>query len=397
MRAEEAGRAGAGGGTVILAATIVFWTFAALLVYVYLLYPIVVRSLAALAGRPVVRSTGYRPSVTVLITAYNEQQSIKAKIDNVLALEYPPHLLDVIVVSDASSDGTDEAVRSHGSSRVQLLRVEGRVGKTACQNAAVAQARGEIVLFTDATTHVSPDAVTAMLENFADPEVGCVAGLLVYQGKGENLTAAGGLSYWGYEVALRCAESRLGTLIGVSGCLYAVRRSAYRPIAPDVISDFVIAARMREQGLRTVLEKRAVCFEETLDRSGRELAMRVRVAIRSINALVCERRLLNPFVDPLYAWQLWSHKLLRYASPYCFLATLAASAVLAAAPLYRLALALQLAVIAAGVAGFLLQLSAHRLGVLSKPYYFLLTNLASAIATVRYLRGDRMVTWNPIR
>lgn len=125
--------------------------------------------------------------------------------------------------------------------------------------------------------------------------------------------------------------------------------------------------------------------------------MRVRVAIRSINALVCERRLLNPLVDPLYAWQLWSHKLLRYASPYCLLATVGASTLLAAVPLYRLALVLQVAVIAAGAAGFLLQLSAHRLGVLSKPYYFLLTNVASAIATVRYLRGERMVTWNPIR
>lgn len=396
-RAAAAGCGRAGGGAVTVAALVVFWTFVALLAYVYFLYPAVVRALATVAGRPVRRSSENRPTVTVLITAYNEERSIVAKIDNVLALDYPPHLLEVSVVSDASSDGTDRAVRSYGSERVQLLRVEGRLGKTACQNAAVAQARGEIVLFTDATTHVKPDALAAMVESFADPEVGCVGGLLVYQGKGRNLTASGGLSYWGYEVALRAAESRLGTLIGVSGCLYAVRRSAYRPIAPEVISDFVIAARMREQGLRTLLETRAICFEETLDHSGRELAMRVRVAIRSINALISERRLLNPLVDPLFAWQLWSHKLLRYASPYCLLATLLSSAVLATVPLYRLALLVQIGVIAAGAAGFLLQVSAHRLGVLSKPYYFLLTNLAAAIATVRYLRGERMVTWNPIR
>jgi len=379
---------------VTVAAIAVFWTFAAILAYVYVLYPIMVRALARVAGRPVRQSLGTRPTVTVLITAYNEEKGIAAKIDNVLALDYPPELLDVIVISDASSDGTDQAVRAYGSSRVQLVRVEGRVGKTACQNAAVSHATGEIVVFTDATTHIRPDALTAMVGNFADAEVGCVAGLLIYQGKEENLTAAGGVSYWSYEVALRSAESSLGTLIGVSGCLYAVRRSAYRPIAPGLISDFVIAMRMREQGLRTVLEPRAVCFEETLERSGQELAMRVRVAVRSINALVGERRLLNPLIDPLFAWQLWSHKLLRYASPYCLLMTLVSAAALAASPFYRVAFFCQVLVIGAGLLGFA---GAERLGVLSKPYYFLLTNLASAIATIRYARGERMVTWNPIR
>ena len=125
--------------------------------------------------------------------------------------------------------------------------------------------------------------------------------------------------------------------------------------------------------------------------------MRVRVAVRSINALVGERKLLNPLVDPFFAWQLWSHKLLRYASPYCLLMTLASAAALAADPLYRIAFLCQLLLMGAGALGFVLQLSARELGVLSKPYYFLLTNLASAIATVRYARGERMVTWNPIR
>lgn len=379
------------------AAAAAFWAFVGILGYVYFLYPLLVRALARIAGRPVRRDEHLRPTVTVLITAYNEEKGIAAKLDNVLALDYPAELLDVIVVSDASSDRTDEVVRGYGSPRVQLVRVEGRRGKTACQNAAVTHARGEIVVFTDATTRIRPEALAAMVANFADSQVGCVAGLLIYQGKGANLTAVGGVSYWGYEVALRSAESRLDTLIGVSGCLYGVRRSAYRPIAPALISDFVIAMRMREQGLRTVLEHGAVCFEETLDRSGHELAMRVRVVIRSINALVAERRFLNPFAEPLFAWQLWSHKLLRYASPYCLLVILVTSIILAGQPLYRLVLLAELALIGAGLTGFLLQLSAHRAGVLSKPYYFLLTNVASIIATVRYLRGERMVTWNPLR
>jgi len=379
------------------AATVIFWTFAGIVGYVYVLYPLIVRVLAAIFGRAVAGQRGYRPTVTVVITAYNEQKSIAVKLANVLALDYPRELLDVVVVSDASSDQTDEIVRSYGSPQVRLQRVEGRVGKTACQNAAAAAAAADIVVFTDATTHLRSDALAVMMENFSDPQVGCVAGLLIYQAKAHSLTAAGGVSYWGYEVALRDAESRLGTLIGVSGCLYAVRRSAYREISPALISDFVIAMRMREQGLRTVLERRAVCFEETLDRSGAELSMRVRVALRSINALVSERRFLDPLRDPLYAWQLWSHKLLRYSSPYCLLLTLIACLALAQRPFYRLALLVECGLIMAGIAGFLLQLKARRMGLLGKPYYFLLTNLASAIATARFLRGERMITWNPIR
>jgi cellulose synthase/poly-beta-1,6-N-acetylglucosamine synthase-like glycosyltransferase len=360
--------------------------------YVYIGYPIIVRLLAAFKGKPVRRSAGFCPTVTVVISVYNEEKSICAKIAHVLSRDYPSHLLDVIVVSDASSDATDQIVRSCRDERVKLLRVEGRCGKTACQNAAARLAEGEILVYTDATTQIESGALRALLENFADPEVGCAAGLLVYNGKGHNLTATGAVSYWDYEVALRLAESQLGTLIGVSGCLYGVRKSAYRSISPGLISDFVIAMRMREQGLRTVLEPRALCFEETLDSAGRELSMRVRVAIRSISALVAERKFLSFSTDPLFAWQLWSHKLLRYSSPYWLILMLTACATLVDIPVFRVVLVAQLAILAAGLAGFIVR---HRL--LSKPYYFLLTNVASFVATFRYLRGERMVTWQPIR
>jgi cellulose synthase/poly-beta-1,6-N-acetylglucosamine synthase-like glycosyltransferase len=197
---------------------------------------------------------------------------------------------------------------------------------------------------------------------------------------------------------LRNAESRLGTLIGVSGCLYAVRKAAYRPIPPGSISDFVIAMRIRDQGLRTVLEPRAVCFEKALEDPGQELSMRIRVASRSIAALAGERSLLNPFADPLFAWQLWSHKLLRYASPYCWAIVLIACATLVPDLFYRVVLISQLAFIIVGVAGFLLlPHTRKRLGLLGSPYYFLLTNVASFVATVRYLMGKRTVTWNPVR
>lgn len=378
-------------------AAAVFWVSAGIIGYVYVAYPLIVHVLSCLLGRPVRRGNDVRKAATVVITAYNEEKHIAAKIRNVLALDYPQALLEVVVVSDASSDRTDDLVRQFASSGVKLLRVEGRVGKTACQNFAVARALGEIVVFTDATTNIRPDALALLVDNFVDEDVGCVAGFLVYRGKSRDLTSRGGASYWNFEVALRGAESRLGTLIGVSGCLYAVRRSAYRAIAPTLISDFVIAMRMREQGLRTVLDQRAVCVEETLDRFQEELSMRVRVALRTMHALLAERRFLNPFVDPVYAWQLWSHKLLRYASPYFILLILVSCVVLIEHPFYRVTLFAHFAVMTAGFAGFLLHENELRIGLLRMPYYFVLTNLASLLATLRLFRGERIVIWNPIR
>ena len=368
-----------------------FWTCAFLMVYVYVGYPLLARVLGKLVNRKVARAA-IRPTVTVIVTAYNEQKGIRAKLDNLVQLDYPAELLDIIVASDASADDTDALVRSYGDPRVALLRVEGRKGKTACQNEAVRAARGEIVLFTDATTEIDRATLIAMVENFADAGVGCVAGRLVYVDKVDSVTGSGGTAYWEYELALRVAETQMGSLVGVSGCLYAVRRSAYREMSPSLISDFVIALILREQGLRTVLEVNGICREETLAKSTQELGMRVRVAIRSITALVAKANLLNPFKYGLFALQLWSHKALRYLSPLIWILLLVANLQLLGHPLYLAALLAQLLVIGAGIAGWLLHSKP-----LAKPYYFLLTNVASMVALVRYLRGDRVTVWRTVR
>ncbi|HUJ52598.1 MAG TPA: glycosyltransferase family 2 protein [Steroidobacteraceae bacterium] len=377
-------------------ASLFFWGCCSVLLYLYALYPLVVRLLAIGREAPRPRADT-QPSVTIIVTAYNEERCIRAKLDNLLALHYPAELLDIVVASDGSSDRTEELAAAHAPGRVSVLRVEGRRGKTACQNAAAAVASGRILVFTDATTLLRADALRQLVERFADPRVGCVGGSLRYVSEADNLIGREGETYWGYELRLRAAESKLGSLIGVSGCLYAVRSSAYRPIDPALISDFVIAMKMREQGLRTVLAPDAVCFEVTLRLARQELSMRVRVAIRSFNALIRERRFLNPFRYGSFALQLWSHKVLRYASPLLWLGALVANVVLAGDMLYLSLLIGQLMLLLAGTVGFVLQDHQLKLGVFGKPYYFLLTNLASLIATLRYLRGERMLVWNPIR
>jgi cellulose synthase/poly-beta-1,6-N-acetylglucosamine synthase-like glycosyltransferase len=355
-----------------------------------------VRIAARLFGRDPLKADG-EPTVTVIIAAYNEQAGIALKLKSLLTLDYPAGRLDIIVASDGSTDGTDKIVESYCEAGVTLLRVEGRQGKTACQNAAVAIAQGDILVFTDATTRLDDGALKALVQPFADDSVGCVAGSLVYEQGGSSLTASGGVVYWSYELSLRAAESRLSSLVGVSGCLYAVRRTVYQPIDARLISDFVIALRVWAQGLRTVLEPAAICFEQTHDHAASELAMRVRVAIRSINALVSERRMLNPVRYGAFAWQLWSHKLLRYASPFFWLAAFVSNLWLANNWLYFALLVGQLALIIAGLAGLALHDRGFRLPLLNKPYYFLLTNVASFIAAARFIAGERMVTWKPVR
>jgi cellulose synthase/poly-beta-1,6-N-acetylglucosamine synthase-like glycosyltransferase len=336
--------------------------------------------------------------VTIIVTAYNEADCIRAKLDNLAGLEYPRDLVQILVVSDGSSDSTEEIAAGYEVRPVRVLRIGGRQGKTACQNAAALAADGEILVFTDATTRLQADAVRAMLRKFADPQVGCVGGRLEYVSDVDNMTGSGGEAYWSYETRLRMGESSLGSLIGVSGCLYAVRKSAYRPIDPGLISDFAIAMKMQELGLRTVLAPDACCYETTLEDGTRELSMRVRVGVRSLNALVHERRFLNPLKYGRFAWQLWSHKVLRYASPFLWIGALTANVVLISYHVAYLVMFVgQCAIIAAGIAGFILQDRNHNLGLLAKPYYFVLTNLASLIAALRYLCGERMVVWTPVR
>jgi cellulose synthase/poly-beta-1,6-N-acetylglucosamine synthase-like glycosyltransferase len=377
-------------------AAAIFWICVCTLVYVYVGYPAIVRILAGAFGSPERRGE-FLPSVTIIITAYNEELGLRAKLDNVMSLEYAKSKFEILVVSDASSDATDLIAQSYDRDRVKLLRVEGRLGKTACQNAAVEVAAGEIVVITDATTRIQSRALTALVQGFGDQTVGCVGGSLVYQTKSQSLTGQGGTAYWGYELGLRRAESALCSLVGVSGCLYAVRRSAYQPIPRELISDLVIALRIRELGLRTILEPDAICFEETHDRLGTELSMRVRVAIRSINALVHERRLLNPFRFGAFSWQLWSHKVLRYASPFFWLGALGANLLLVDGLIYRVLLGAQIIVLGLGSIGFIVPGRGVRLCAFKAPYYFLLTNVASFLAVARYIAGERMVTWEPVR
>ena len=379
------------------AMTITFWAGAAALFYAYAGYPALVWLVSRLRPRAVRRGTA-EPAVTVVITAYNEERDLARKLENTLSLDYPADKLEVIVASDCSSDRTDEIARCFAPRGVRLHRQAERLGKTAAQNAAVALARGEVILFSDATTLYRKDVLRAMAPNFADPSVGCVAGRLVYVDPSDSAVGSGARSYWGYETFLKTHESRACSLIGASGCLYAVRRAAYVPLYNEACSDFIIATKMVEQGLRAVYEPAAVCTEETNRRAAKEFRMRVRVIAQTYTDLWRHRSLLNPLRGGFYPIELFSHKVMRYLVPVFLALTLGASLALSArAPLYAAAAAAQCAFYAAAFFGWLLGRAGVRSRLLALPSYFVLSNAAAVVAFYKFLRGERYARWEPMR
>lgn len=375
----------------------VFWTCVTLLTYVYVGYPLLVFFASRFFPRQV-RYAKIQPKVTVLITAFNEEAAIRQKLENTLAIDYPAEKLEILVASDGSTDGTDEIVREFATRGVRLFRQEGRVGKTTTQNNAVQQATGEIVLFSDATTVYGKDVLSHVLPPFADETVGCVAGRLVYLDNESTNVGKGAQNYWSYETFLKNAESRACSLIGASGCLYAVRRAAYEPMYAEACSDFLICTILYRKDLRSVFAPDAVCYEYTNRNVADELRMRVRVISQTFTDLWRNRDMLNPFRSGFYSVELVSHKLLRYAVPLVLAMLFVANILLAAAsPFYLAALLMQVSFYVLSFTGWLVERSGRSSGFLAMPLYFTLANFASAIGFYKFLRGERYARWEPIR
>jgi len=371
---------------------LLFWFFLLLGIYPYVLYPVCAQVLARLAGRRIARKA-FAPRISILISAYNEAKHIEATVLNKLAQDYAGEF-EILVASDGSTDGTDEIVSrlAHADARVRLYRQEPRQGKTAALNKLIELATGEIVIFSDANSLYASDTVRLLAENFADPSVGYVTGKMVYVNADGSMIGDGCSAYMRYENWLRAVESALGSIVGVDGGVDAVRRALYRPMTADQLPDFVLPLAVVDQGKRVVYDERALLKEDTLSDGGAEFRMRVRVALRALWALRAERKLLFGTAGLLFAWQLWSHKLLRYMSflPLA-LASLLNVWLVSSGPLYQgLLVAQGLFWVAAllGKAG--LSWAPIRFSL-----YFLLLNVASALAFSRFLRGERIVTWQP--
>lgn len=377
---------------------IVFWFFVGLAAYTYFGYPVLVCLLSRLFSRPIRKDDDFTPSISVIIAAYNEERDLPEKLKNVLSLDYPKEKLEVIVASDCSTDGTDEIVAAFAGQGVILNRQENRLGKTRAQQQAAKISSGEILVFSDATTIYQKDALRKIVRSFADPGVGCVAGQLVYVDRAATAVGKGCRSYWGYEKFLKKCESRLGSLIGVSGCLYAVRRICQVRLSNQMIDDFVIATEIHLQGLRTVYEPEAISMEDTNNRGQDELRMRIRVISQTLRALNKYKEVLSLSRHGIFAFQMISHKVLRYLVPAFLIAALVTNWLLInKSTFFYYFLLGQSAFYLLALIGGLAERLKVKIGPLAIPYYFALVNVASIAGIIRFISGGTQVVWEPMR
>lgn len=363
-----------------------------LVLHTYLLYPLVLAIVARLVGTRHRELPPELPTVSLVIAAYNEEGVIAEKIENSLALEYPTEKLDIVVFSDASSDRTDEIVESYSEEGVRLARIEGRVGKTECQNIVAEQLESEIIVFSDANSMYEPNAIHELVSGF-ESDVGCVVGELRYGEGGVE----GESAYWQYERLIKRFESALGSIVTGNGSIYAVRSSAYAPLPQDAISDFAEPLSLVESGYRVTYAPSAIARELTGASVESEFSRRVRITTRSWNTLASHSELLNPLRSPLFAFKLLSHKVLRWLSPIYLAIVLVTSIVLAiltTGPLYFVLVGFQcIFYICALVGAVGDRIGWHMPVLFHLPYYFVVSNQGMACGTWNFLRHRNIVTW----
>jgi cellulose synthase/poly-beta-1,6-N-acetylglucosamine synthase-like glycosyltransferase len=339
------------------------------------------------------------PFVTIVVPAYNEEESIGNTISALLAMDYPTEMRKVLVVSDASTDNTDEIVRTFHGSGVQLLRLSARSGKTAAENAAAACAHGEIIVNIDASVRVPPGSLRPLIRSFRDPSVGVASGRDISVGGDSAESNQGESGYVGYEMWLRGLETRLHSIIGASGCFFATRSILYSAQFPEELSrDFASALIAREAGYRAVSVDDAVCLVPRTTSLRAEFRRKVRTMSRGLATLEYKRALLDFERYGLFAWMLFSHKLCRWlyylALPLWFLAAILLSM---ARPAFVYLLVGALALFAVGAVAVIQSERSKVPRALTIPGYILASNLAGVLAWWKYLAGERQSIWDPTR
>lgn len=287
---------------------------ASVLGYVLVGYPLLLRLVVHLRGPRLVAKRDITPPVSLVISAYNEGDVIAQKLDNALALDYPIDALQIVVVSDASDDETDDIVRRYANQRIELRRQATRRGKTAGLNAEVPGLSGDIVVFSDANAMYEPDAVRMLVRSFADPSVGCVTGEARYVNEAQGAADEGEGAYWSYEIHVKRLETATGSCVGGDGAIYAIRRELWQRLPEDGINDFLNPLQIVAAGWRGVYESDAVCYESTAGEAGKEYRRRVRIISRSWRAVFIVADVLKPWKVGFFALSVISHKVLRWWS-----------------------------------------------------------------------------------
>src|SRR6266852_4013109 len=372
---------------------IVFWMSVGLVAYAYLGYALVLWGLSLFRCHRVSKAD-ITPSVTFIITAYNEQSRIAGKLENTLKLTYPVSRLKVIVASDCSSDRTDEIVKSYADQGIQLVRASVRKGKEASQKLAVEVAKGEILVFSDVATLPPELAVSNIVKNFHDSTVGCVSSDDRFVDQDGQASGEG--AYVRYEMFLRSLETRVNSLVGLSGSFFAARREVCKgKWSDDLQSDFNTVLNSMRMGLRGVADPESIGYYKNITDERKEYDRKVRTVLRGISVFMRSLALVNPLRHSVFAWQLLSHKLCRWLVPFGMMTAFASNAFLALSSQWYAMLFLIQSLFYAVAIGGIFWKPLLRFPVIKLSSFFLLANASIFQAWVRYWSGERLIVWEP--
>jgi cellulose synthase/poly-beta-1,6-N-acetylglucosamine synthase-like glycosyltransferase len=375
---------------------IVFWSAAGLFVYSYGGYALVLRLLARFTPRDThTRTTpSSLPMVTILVPAYNEEKVIREKCENALALDYPKQRLEILVASDASTDATTSIVRSFSHPSIRCIDFPDRSGKTGVINASLPEATGEIIVFTDANTMFRPDALTRLIAGYEDPSVGAVCGHVRLVPPANAHKVHKEIAYREFEARMKYIEGLFGATIGAFGGFYSIRKELFTPLPANAFSndDFLIPMHILSRGYRVIFTRDALATEDTGKSIEDEFKRRVRIGAGNFQSFSLLPGMLNPCKGTRFFFY-FSHKLLRWFSPFILLAILVANILLWPFPLYRLLLAGQLALYGMALCGFLLA-GLHRYPpVITSLYHFVSMNVALLSGFFRFFKGIKSSVW----
>lgn len=363
--------------------------------YTYVGYPLLIAMMARRRG-PRHSKARISPRVSILVIARNESQRICERIENLLALDYDRDKLEIVIASDGSSDQTATLAKSYSHAGVKVIEFEHNRGKPAVLDDVVPHLSGSIVVLMDSRQHIARQALHALVDNFADPQVGAVSGdlLLSRDASGEGLEGVG--FYWRYEKAIRASESCVDSTVGATGALYAIRRELFEPIPKDtLLDDVLIPMQIVRRGYKVLFEPAALASESLAANASMEYRRKIRTIAGNFQMFCRQRWLLNPRVNRLW-FQTVSHKLLRLLCPVFLLLALLSNALLLDNAFFLVVIFLQLLFYAMAIAASFLPEKASQTALLSIPYTFCLLNWSTAVAAYRFFRGRQGVTWEQV-
>lgn len=371
---------------------LVFWFSIFLVFFTYFGYPLTLVMYAKSNSKKVNKNNTILP-LTLIVTACNEENRIREKLDNSLTLDYPTELLQVIIASDGSTDATNSIVQEYAEHGFDLLALSERQGKENAQKEAVKHATGDVIIFSDVATRIDPYGLKEMVANFSDPSVGCVSSVDKVIGRDGQPCGEG--AYVRYEMWLRDLESSVSSLVGLSGSFFAARKEVCQDFSGEMQSDFRTVLNSMKLGLRGVSDPDAIGYYPDVADNKREFNRKVRTVLRGQTVFFKNLEFLNFFRYGIFSYQYFCHKLLRWLVPFFLIFAVISNVVLAFdSGLYLFVLFFHLIFYGLAAYGILKPDSTERT-IIKIPLYFLTVNTAICVAWCKYITGNRMVMWTP--